>query len=340
MERIEDRFCDLAVIGAGVSALVAAREWQKSGLRVKLFEKSRGLGGRMATRRLGNARFDHGCQFFTVRSEPFAEEVRHWEKLGLAAPWFNHLDDQGEASLQPDKGNLRYRVKEGMTAVPKALANDLEIYRQHTVETLRWDGNYWHLSFAENESPVTARGLLCTAPVPQSLALLDKGEVNGLKAALEPLRKVEYAPCFALMALLDQQPRLGSVGFIAPNDDSKIATIADNAAKGASSRIGAVTILSTDTFARKNFDRDPEEVKAWLLDAARPWLSGCNVLESSLRRWKFARPTVSHPEPGWVSSSHRLLLAGDGFGAQPRLEQSYLSGLWAATEGNKIWSSD
>ncbi|MCH8473648.1 MAG: FAD-dependent oxidoreductase [Opitutales bacterium] len=339
MDNISKSSCDVALIGAGLSALVAAREMQKAGLGVQLCEKSRGLGGRMATRRLGEARFDHGCQFFTVRSDPFREEVRNWEERDLVAPWFNHLDAQGEASLQPEKDHLRYRVSEGMTAVAKYLGTDLPIRRQHTVSSVRWEKGKWRISFAEHKEELSASFLLSTAPVPQSLALLEECGVEEIRASLEPLRKIKYGPCFALMALLDQQPRFSPVGFFAPSDHPEIATLADNAAKGVSSRLGAVTILSTDTFAEANFEKAPDEVVKKMLLAARPWLAGCEVLETSLRRWKFARPVVSHPERGWSLPTHALALAGDAFGGPPRLEEAFLSGQWAAEKIRNFFSS-
>ena len=61
----------VAVIGAGLSGL-AARELSESS-EVTVFEKSRGYGGRMATRYGGDFEFDHGAQFFTARSAEFQE---------------------------------------------------------------------------------------------------------------------------------------------------------------------------------------------------------------------------------------------------------------------------
>ncbi|MCH8540575.1 MAG: FAD-dependent oxidoreductase [Opitutales bacterium] len=339
MENEREESCDVAIIGAGLSGLVAARELRKAGLRVQLFEKSRGLGGRMATRRLGEAHFDHGCQFFTVRGDLFREEVAAWEEGNLVAPWFNHLDPQGEASLLPERETLRYRVAGGMTAVAKFLGQGLPVRRQHTISALRRKKGHWELSFAEHGRTFRAPFLLSTAPVPQTLALLDDDEAPGIQPALEPLRQISYAPCFALMLRLDQQPRFSPVGFFAPTDHPEIATLADNAAKGVSSRLGAVSILSTDTFAEANFEEDPDDVTEKLLLASRPWLAGCEVLESSLRRWKFARVVVSHPDRGWLVSPQGLAFAGDAFGGQPRIEGAYLSGLWTAGEIRKIFAT-
>ena len=43
---------DIAVIGAGIAGLVCAQQLSQAGYSVVVVEKSRGLGGRLATRRL------------------------------------------------------------------------------------------------------------------------------------------------------------------------------------------------------------------------------------------------------------------------------------------------
>src|SRR3712207_9588128 len=72
------------VVGAGIAGLVAARALQSSGWRAVVLDEGRGVGGRMATRRIGRGTFDHGAQFFTVRSERFDRLVAEWLEAGGA----------------------------------------------------------------------------------------------------------------------------------------------------------------------------------------------------------------------------------------------------------------
>ena len=74
---------DAIVIGAGISGLAAATELAKAGCRTIVLEKSRGIGGRMATRRVGPAVCDHGAQFFTVRTRAFGATVAEAHAAGL-----------------------------------------------------------------------------------------------------------------------------------------------------------------------------------------------------------------------------------------------------------------
>ena len=90
------------IVGAGMAALTAGEALQTRGWKVVLLDKGRRAGGRMATRRIGSSRFDHGAQFFTARDERFRKAVACWEADGWAAPWFG------------EDGHIRYRAVGGM----------------------------------------------------------------------------------------------------------------------------------------------------------------------------------------------------------------------------------
>ena len=63
----------IGIVGAGMAGLACAEELTRLGHAVLLFDKGRGPGGRMSTRRIqtsaGEAYFDHGAQYFTVRDD-------------------------------------------------------------------------------------------------------------------------------------------------------------------------------------------------------------------------------------------------------------------------------
>ena len=183
-----------------MAGLTAARRLTAHGWRVHLVDKGCGVGGRMATRRIGDAHFDHGAQFFTVREPEFAEEVKVWEQAGVAARWFN------------TDGHWRYRGVGGMNAIPKHLAQGLSVETDKRVLNIDTD---WHAA-------------IVTAPVPQALTLIEGlGDVD----FLSKLRAVAFDPCLALMALLDNKSRVPDPGYARPSQ-GPIEWIADNALKG------------------------------------------------------------------------------------------------------------
>ena len=54
---------DVAIIGAGLAGLTCAQQLHQVGYQVVIIEKSRGVGGRVATRRLQDTRADHGVRY-------------------------------------------------------------------------------------------------------------------------------------------------------------------------------------------------------------------------------------------------------------------------------------
>ncbi|MEC7173995.1 MAG: FAD-dependent oxidoreductase, partial [Actinomycetota bacterium] len=78
---------DCVIVGAGISGLITARRLADAGVSTMVFDKGRSVGGRLATRRIGEARLDHGAQFMTARSESCATQLEHRPPRGLAAQW-------------------------------------------------------------------------------------------------------------------------------------------------------------------------------------------------------------------------------------------------------------
>ena len=113
------------IVGAGISGLLAASALQREGWNATVLDKGSGVGGRMATRRVGGGTFDHGAQFFTVRGERFADLVEGWLEAGVATEWASGFADvEGRPN---EDGHPRYRGTEGMTSIPKYIARGLDV---------------------------------------------------------------------------------------------------------------------------------------------------------------------------------------------------------------------
>jgi renalase len=119
---------DVVIVGAGIAGLSAAGELVANGRRVVVLEKSRGVGGRMATRRVGDANCDHGAQFFTVRGPAFGGMVAEAREAGSVAKWcegFSRSASVDAAVTPATDGHARWRGASGMTDLPKRLAAQL-----------------------------------------------------------------------------------------------------------------------------------------------------------------------------------------------------------------------
>lgn len=313
------------VVGAGIAGLLAARELQSRGVAVTVIDKGRGVGGRMATRRIENAVFDHGAQFFTVRSERFRALVDGWLADGLACEWARGF--AGPDGAPRHDGHPRYRGAHGMTTIPKALADNLRVRLAERVVSARVHDGQWVIE-TDRSARFTAEALILTPPVPQALALLEAGAhplPDSVRAALATL---DYAPCIALLALLWEPARVPAPGGLQLDDDP-IAWIGDNTQKGISPEAYAVTVHGSAAFSRAYWHVESDLVAKLLLEAAAPWL-GTRVKTHQLHRWRYSQPTRTHDAPCLlVEGTPPLVFAGDAF-AGPRVEGAALSGLAAA----------
>lgn len=315
-----DRAVEVLVIGAGMAGLLAARTLQEAGREPVVIDKGRGLGGRMATRRIGGATFDHGAQFITARDARFAALLEEAGGAGAASEWCKGFSGKGD-------GHARWRGVPGMTGLARYLAQGLNIVQEKQVEALRVSDGGWRVEMTGGES-WAAKAVILTAPVPQSLVLLEKGGVilpEEWKGRLEAIR---YERCLAVMAVLDGTSNLPEPGGLALNE-GPIAWMADNQKKGVSGE-AAVTIHATPEFSLEHWEKDRDEAARLLLEAAAPWL-GVSVKTVQVHGWKFSKPVEVEAEAcAVVHRAPMLVLAGDSF-CGSRVEGAALSG-WAAAE--------
>jgi predicted NAD/FAD-dependent oxidoreductase len=317
---------DVVVVGAGISGLLAAHTLTAKGHRVIVFDKGRGVGGRLATRRIDEAVFDHGAQYFTSRDPVFRALVHQWLQSGIVRPWATGFA-LSDGKFKEDR-EQRFCGVSGMTGISKHLAHGLEVRLQAKVDLVAASSEGWTVS-TENGDTVTGTALLLTPPVPQSLQLLSAGNIALPDPIRAELEQVEYAPCLALMVLLSGPslvPDPGGLWF--PGEP--ISWIADNQRKGISPATGAsLTIHAGPLYSLKNWATPEAEVAKDLLETAAPWL-GSDPLRTQLHRWRYSIPTRLHSERCvGVAEPAPLVLAGDAFGG-PRIEGAVLSGLAAA----------
>lgn len=303
------------IVGAGLSGLMAAQSLTSSGHEVIVFDKGRGVGGRLATRRIGDATLDHGAQFFTVRSEEFASHVKTWLDAGVVHEWCRGFD--------AEDGHPRYVGSKGMSGIAKYLAQGLNVRTSALVFSLERTPSGYNVITDDGVAHACDKVLL-TAPIPQSFSLLFGA---GIEMPTE-LRSIDYDRTLGLLAVLDSHAHnVRSPGGMQFPDDV-FSFIGDNAAKGISAT-HALTFHANPEWSRTHFELELDEIHSLLLTAARPWLGNAQILESQPKKWRFATPQGSWPDACWVDETQSLVMAGDAF-AGPKMEGAALSGLAAA----------
>ena len=304
------------IVGAGLSGLVAGRAFAAAGHDVVILDKGRGVGGRLATRRIGEGVFDHGAQFFTVRDPDFAAMVDDWLASGVVREWCRGFGTEQD-------GYPRYVGNNGMTDIAKHLATGLEIRTSSLVfSVLATESGGWSTTLDTGES-FESDCVLLTAPIAQSFGFAFIGGVE----LPEELRSIDYDRTLALLAVLDSAPAIPSPGAL-QNPDGIFSFVGDNFAKGISP-VHAVTFHANPAWSLEHWETPHDVAERLLRDAAIPYLGGANIIDANFKRWRFATPQRNWPDRHWMSETGTMALAGDAF-AGPRMEGAVLSGLSAA----------
>jgi predicted NAD/FAD-dependent oxidoreductase len=301
----------IVIIGAGLAGLACARRLGAGGHVVRLFDKGRGPGGRMSTRRVatpqGEAGFDHGAQYFTVRDAGFRRQVVAWAAGGVAARW-------------PAAGPDAWVGAPAMNAPVKALAAGLDVTWAAQVDALRREGAGWHIT-----GPGAGAGL-AEGPFDAVILAIPAEQAGPRLAAFAPewaaLAEATIAePCWTVMAAF-----AGAVA--APDvlrEEGPIGWAARNQSKPGRSGPEAWVIQAEPGWSRAHLEETPEQVAPQLLDALAARTGALpEVLTASAHRWRYAKSGKAGRGALW-DPALRLGVCGDWL-LGPRVECAWLSG--------------
>jgi renalase len=307
----------IAVIGAGMAGMACARALQDAGFKPVVFDKGRGPGGRLATRRLdGDLRFDHGAQYVTAHGDAFRAALAAIIENGAAARWrpatSNGFDPEAEDWITG---------MPGMSALAKPLAAGLDLRVACEVTTVEREGAGWRVRTASNAAGGCFDVVVSTVPVPQARQLF--GAERDVAQALEA---VTIAPCWALM-LVFAGPVAGAPDV--PEVSSEILSwLSRNSSKpGRDTDKECWVAHATTDWSTRHLEREREPVAALLGNAVQQILGKAmpRVEQAVAHRWRYARTLKALGRPCLASEDGTLFLGGDwALGA--RVECAFDSG--------------
>ena len=310
----------IAIIGAGISGIATARQLADIA-EVSLFEKSRGLGGRMSTRRTETYSFDHAAQFFTARSPEFQHTL---DTLGesVAQPWTARVLTL-EANKKPFKRlwfESHYVGLPGMNALTKALAANLNIFRGTKICRIEAVKKSWRLWDDKQQAHGDFDWVICSAPAPQTRALLPDSFCD--HRALDAVR---YSPCFALMLGFNEHLPCNFDAALVRNEP--VAWVSFNNSKPGRHPSVSLVVQSDNHWAEQNLDSNENEIIESLLSSLHrvTGVRGEQADYMSLHRWRFARVETALTTDFLVDKKHKLAACGD-WCLGNRVEDAYLSG--------------
>jgi len=314
----------IAIIGAGMAGLTAARRLSDTH-EVVLFDKSRGVGGRMSTRYAGDYEFDHGAQYFTITDPEFQTLIDGVANDGEATRWDSRGLYLRDGELTMDTGRPRWVGSPRMNAVAKTLAQGLQINLGQRVSRISGSVGDLILTFEEGGREGPFDHVICTAPAPQAAALLPSS--SPLQAALDD---VHMHACFALMVGWPEPFDLGWDSLRV--SDLPISWLALNASKpDRNAAVSTLVIHAAPDWSDDHAEADRDWVQSVMLDAASALCDRKldQAPHIALHRWLYAYSNQGVGQNCLVDPDLGVVLAGD-WCVGGRVEGAFVSGRAAA----------
>jgi len=317
----------IAVIGAGIAGLVAARDLSDAGHEVVVFEKSRGMGGRMAARRSeGGAVVDHGLPVLDVpRDGVLAGYV-----VELATDDLVEVDAPGQpVPGRSTEGAPQLAWASGMTRFPKALAHGLEVVTDTRVAAIRADGEMLEVAQDQGNTLGTYDWVIVTAPGAQAADLLDHSPRGAVRAA--DLRAVPYDLAVMVLAgvaveppeWFAHRPLTGPITYVTSETAKERAPV---------DGVASFVVRLDPDVSERLMEASDAAVLAEALPALAKVLGkpAATPAWTQVKRWRYSTARDRLDQQVMNPEGTRVLVAGDAVAAGPRMEDVAATGQWAA----------
>ncbi|MGB5412944.1 MAG: FAD-dependent oxidoreductase [Woeseiaceae bacterium] len=312
----------IAVIGAGLAGLVVARELGQDN-EVTVFEKSRGVGGRIATRYAGDYEFDHGAQFFTARSRQFQTFLQPLIAQGVVADWqarFAEFDRSEIVTTRQWQDDYPHYVgTPRMNVIGKWLARDIDVRLQTTVGRIDRSDNGWSIHDSEETPLGHFDWVVSSAPAAQTAALLSASSAISVAGKSAGMRA-----CRGLMLAFERPLELPFDAALVRNAD--ISWISVNSSKPGRSEPACLVVHSSNAWADNHVDDDDESLTSHLKNELSE-VTGIDVSKAAychVHRWRYANTDQREGPAYCIDKKLQLAACGDWF-IRGRVESAYLS---------------
>jgi predicted NAD/FAD-dependent oxidoreductase len=324
----------IAIIGAGISAITLAQNL-KNIAKVSLFEKSGGVGGRMATRLSSPYEFDHGAQFFTAKSSDFKKFISPLLKENIIQKWNARFaefrNDKILRTITWDSEYPHYVGVPGMNSISEHLSSDLDVKLNTKVNKIsKNSSNIWQL-FDENLNNLGKFDwVISTAPAIQSAEILP----NYFKYHNDLLDK-KMVGCFSLMLGFKKPlPLLWDAALITGED---ISWASVNSSKPGRSKPFTMLIHSTNAWAEQHLSDDFQSVISHL-NKETSRVIDFNTIQADfidLHAWRYANISKQNKSDLFIDYDNKIATCGD-WSIQGRIESAFEAGFTMAKEIKKI----
>lgn len=294
----------IAIIGAGFTGSYLASRLKDS-YQVTVFEKARGVGGRMSTRYTDEYEFDHGVPFFHASDAKFKDFLKSLVTAQVISPYWRE--------------NYYLSIPR-MNQVLKYLLKDVEIKCQTRIEKMQAKHQEWHLYDDQEQFQGCFDWVISTAPAQQTEALFSQ-EVS----FFHQLSSLYLKPQYVLM--LGLKDATFSLEPVLDIHDGIIELLVNNSSKPKRPQTSSWLVYADKIWSEKHLEDNNQEVEQALLLQALKYLKikPQDISYQSLHRWRYAQSTHTLKQPKVFIDSHLQCAACGDWSFNGDVESAYLS---------------
>lgn len=327
------------VVGAGIAGLACARALEEAGRPPVVFESSRGVGGRCATRRVSGQPVDHGAAFLHGSNTEFLSTIRDVGGATILDGWPREIEGAGPPCLPKafESFERRLAYADGLTVLPKRLALGLDVRVETPVAGLS-AASAGILVHTDAGASTWASSVVLAVPPPTALRLLLPlaGEGRHAAAVGAVLGMIGSQACLTALAGYPLDVTRPSWDICYPDDSAIVQMISHDSAKRATARFVVLVVQTRPCWSRIHFD---EREDAWLAELIQEtarlvgaWAEAPSWVQA--HRWRFARSDrgseMSRPLSLRVPGGGRIVVTGESFAPGGGIEAAWLAGIASA----------
>jgi renalase len=298
-------------------------------------ERSRGVGGRCATRRVLGQPIDHGLSFLHGSDAGFVSAIRDVPGASLVEGWPHRVEGRGAPCLPKayGHGEVRLAYAEGLTAFPKALAQGVDV--RFGLEATRLAEIPGGVRIATGEQPpIDAASVVLALPAPSSRRLLESLDPEGResRAVRSLLAQVGAQACLTVLAGYPLSVPPPPWDVLYPEDSQSIQLVSQDSTKRPDPGFLVLVVQAKPCWSLAHLDGSDDEWTAGILqEAARvvgPWAGAPTWSQG--HRWRFARAdgasALSRPLGIRLPRGGRVVITGESFAPGGGVEAAWLAG--------------